>query len=72
LTGCGQKVPVKVVKPPVELLSCSDEPVPPSLPDDADARDALMLDYVLSLRAAWGDCSSKVAGVRAWSEALPD
>jgi len=34
-------------------------------------RDALTLDYILAFRSAWGDCRSKVDGVRAWAEALP-
>jgi hypothetical protein len=35
-----------------------------------DQRDLMMLDYVLSLRSAWGDCSSKVAGIKAWADEL--
>lgn len=72
LTGCGQ-ARVETVKPPAALLTCADEPVAPELPgrDEQARRDALTLDYVLALRSAWGDCSAKVAGVRAWAEALP-
>lgn len=71
LTGCGQERPA-IAKPPADLLTCADEPVAPSLPgrDEQARRDALTLDYVLALRSAWGDCSSKVAGVRAWADAL--
>lgn len=67
LTACGNERPV-VAKPPVALLTCAGEPVAPDLPgrDHQSARDMMMLDYVLALRSAWGDCSSKVAGVRAW------
>jgi len=33
-------------------------------------RDTATLDYILALRSAWGDCSAKVAGVKAWSDKL--
>lgn len=65
-------------KPPVENLSCAAEPRAPSLPprDGTEvtekARDTLTLAYLLAMRAAYGDCASKVAGVKAWAEALPD
>jgi len=61
-----------VAKPPAALLRCADEPVAPDLPGRGlqDQRDMLMLDYVLALRSAWGDCSSKVAGVRAWVDQI--
>lgn len=74
LTGCERKVLAVATKPPIELLTCDGEPLPPSLPgrDQQDARDALMLDYALALRSAWGSCASQLAGVRAWAEALPD
>lgn len=73
LTGCGQERPA-IAKPPVALLTCADEPAPPSLPgrDEQARRDALMLDYVLAFRTAWGDCHAKVAGVKAWADALGD
>lgn len=71
LTACGQTRPV-IAKPPVALLSCQDEPTAPDLPgrDQQDARDRLTLEYLLSLRSAWGDCSSKVAGVKAWADGI--
>lgn len=71
LTGCGQ-TRVETVKPPLTLLTCADEPVAPALPDrdQQTARDRMTLEYILALRAAWGDCAAKVSGVRAWSEAL--
>lgn len=74
LTGCERKVLAVATKPPANLLSCAGEPVPPSLPgrDQQDARDALMLDYALALRSAWGDCASKISGVRRWADALPE
>ena len=34
-------------------------------------RDGATLSYVLAMRAAYGDCASKVAGVKAWADALP-
>lgn len=73
LTGCGQERPA-IAKPPAHLLTCKDEPVAPELPgmDEQAKRDALTLDYILSLRSAWGDCSAKVAGVRAWADSLND
>lgn len=30
----------------------------------------MTLNYVLVLRAAWGDCKAKLAGVAAWSNEL--
>lgn len=71
LTGCGPKS-VRVAPPPPELTTCADEPAAPDLPgqDRQPERDRLTLDYILSLRSAWGDCRAKVDGVRAWGAAL--
>jgi len=71
LASCGQERPA-IAKPPLALLSCADEPVAPDLPPRTfqDQRDLMMLDYVLSWRTAWGDCSAKLVGVKAWSEAV--
>lgn len=71
LTACGNERPV-VSKPPVALLTCADEPVAPDLPgrDQQSARDELTLEYVLSLRSAWGDCFAKIAGVKAWANEM--
>lgn len=57
---------------PIELTTCADEPAAPDLPvvvspADQVARDLLMLDYVLALRSAWGDCHAKVDGAKAWN-----
>lgn len=92
LMSCGDKLPVKATKPPVDLLSCADEPLSPVLtPYEWDRvlqsptvqaavdmmraitgkRDGATLSYVLAMRAAYGDCASKVAGVRSWAEQLP-
>lgn len=73
LTACGQARPV-IAKPPVALLSCQDEPTAPDLParDQQDARDRLTLEYLLNLRGAWGDCSSKVTGIAAWADGMDD
>lgn len=35
-------------------------------------RDEMTLAYVLAMRAAWGDCLAKVAGVKEWADRLPD
>lgn len=61
-----------MVKPPVVLTECADEPLAPDLParDQQAERDRLTLDYILGLRSAWGDCKSKVAGIKAWSAGL--
>ncbi len=68
LTACGQDR-VRLVKPPIDLMTCADEPTAPNIPgrDAQDERDRLVFDYVLALRGAWGDCRSKVDGVRAWA-----
>lgn len=71
-TACEKKVHVKATKPPVTLLTCSAEPVAPELPAPGIERDRVVLAYLLAMRAVYGDCASKVAGVKRWSEALPD
>ena len=73
LSACGAPN-VRIAQPPLDLLQCADEPTAPSLPerDGTDAtqlaRDVATLSYILGLRSAWGDCSSRLAGIRAWSE----
>jgi hypothetical protein len=71
LTACEPKR-IEIVKPPVHLTECADEPVAPALPgrEQQAERDRLTLEYILGLRSAWGDCRSKVDGLRAWSEGL--
>lgn len=72
LGACEKKVLAVAVKPPASLLTCSAEPVAPEIGVPGIERDRIVLAYLLALRAAYGDCESKVAGVRAWSDALPD
>jgi hypothetical protein len=69
LGACGPR-PVRIALPPADLTTCADEPVAPDLPgrDAQDERDRLTLDYVLGLRAAWGDCRAKVDGIKAWRD----
>jgi len=75
LTACGNERP-RIVKPPSDLQTCAAEPRAPVLPerDGSDAmqleRDRMVLDYILSLRSAYGDCLAKVVGIKAWSEGL--
>lgn len=59
-----------VALPPLDLMTCADEPEAPNLPgrDMQAQRDAMVFDYILAMRSAWGDCASKVAGVRAWAD----
>jgi hypothetical protein len=64
LGSCGPNQRIEIVKPPVSLTACADEPEAP----DLSAVDA----YVLALRSAWGDCSATVAGVKAWAKGLED
>lgn len=63
---------IQIVKPPVALTECADEPAAPDLPgrEQQAERDRLTLDYILAFRSAWGDCRSKVDGIKAWSDAL--
>lgn len=72
LMVCAACAPARVerIKPPADLLTCADEPEAPDLPgrDQQAARDAMTLNYLLSLRGAWGDCRAKVDGLRAWSK----
>lgn len=75
LTACNTPRP-RIVKPPVELQTCAAEPAAPNLPerDGTDEtqirRDTMVLEYVLNLRSAYGDCLAKVAGIKAWSDGL--
>lgn len=66
-TACARIEPVTVL-PPVELTECADEPQAPELPgrDMQDERDTLVLEYILGLRSAWGDCKAKVDGLATW------
>ena len=71
-TACEKKVLAVAVKPPASLLTCQAEPGPPELPAPGIERDRIVLSYLLAMRAAYGDCASKLSGVRAWAAALPD
>lgn len=77
--ACGTEHPTLVL-PPAELAVCADEPVAPDLPPVdwssvetarpvQRARDTALLDYVLALRSAWGDCRADVDGLAAWRDA---
>ena len=71
LGACGPKTLAVAVKPPAELLTCSAEPAAPEIGAPGIERDRIVLAYLLAMRAAYGDCSAKVAGVKAWADALP-
>ena len=68
LTGCAPQR-LALAAPPAHLLTCADEPLAPDLPgrDQQLLRDALMIEYTLGLRSAWGSCHAAVAGIRAWA-----
>ena len=68
LTACQPHI--RVATPPPELLTCAPLPAAPSLPgmDQQDARDAMVLDYILAVRSAYADCAGKLAGVKAWAD----
>ncbi|WP_422394885.1 Rz1-like lysis system protein LysC [Novosphingobium olei] len=72
LMACAACGPTRIerIKPPADLLACADEPTAPDLPgrDQQAVRDAMTLNYLLSLRSAWGDCHSKIAGLAAWAK----
>jgi hypothetical protein len=72
LSACGQPDRIAIVRPPAHLTTCAPEPQAPLLPgrEQQTERDALTLDYLLSLREAWGSCAAAVAGISAWSEGL--
>lgn len=72
LGACEKKVLAVAVRPPASLLTCQAEPGAPELPEPGIERDRIVLAYLLAMRAAYGDCASKVAGVRSWADALPD
>lgn len=67
LAACNQERPVLVL-PPAELATCAAEPGAPSLPplDQRAERDRLVLEYLLALRAAGGDCRSRVNALATW------
>lgn len=67
LAACGQPEPVKIL-PPATLATCADQPVTPSLPgkDQQAERDRQTLEYLLALRAAYGDCRARVDGLAQW------
>ena len=70
-TACGKKVLAVAVKPPPELLTCADEPETPDIGVPGIERDRIVLAYLLAMRGAFGDCASKVAGIKSWADALP-
>lgn len=81
LSACANQPRVQIVQPPANLTSCADEPLAPDLPEvDWSSlshayplqmiRDRAVVDYILAMRAAWGDCHSKVEGVAAWRDGL--
>ena len=72
LTACGPKeVPVFTL-PPAELAVCADEPNAPDLPplsaENQRIRDEMVLEYILDLRSAYGDCAAKVMGLKVWRD----
>ena len=72
LGACEKKVLAVALKPPASLLTCSAEPVAPEIGVPGVERDRLVLAYLLAMRAAYGDCASKVAGISRWADSLPD
>ena len=66
LSACGNSK-VRVVKPPIEKLTCAGEPlVPPG-----EITDAMVADYMIAQRAAWFDCHTKVEWLRDFFAKLP-
>lgn len=63
LTACGQRVVVEKIKPPIEWLTCKDEPEPP-----LEATPANMVVYMMDLRAALFDCHDKLNRVKDFYE----
>lgn len=61
---------IRIATPPPELLTCTPLPGAPSLPgkDMQDARDVMVLDYILAVRSAYADCAGKLAGVARWAD----
>ena len=72
LAGC--QTTATIITPPDDLRTCASEPDAPSLPErdgtNEVARDTLVLNYILALRSAYGDCASKVAGLDAWIDGV--
>jgi hypothetical protein len=75
LSGCTQERPA-IVRPPVELTECADEPQTPDIPAKdgteatRDVRDGLVWRYVLALHGAFIDCKADVVGIKAWDQGL--
>lgn len=79
--SCADSVHLEL--PPVSLTTCEDAPLAPDLPpidwssvdmarSIVEARDAAMLAFGLDIHSAWGDCKSKVEGLRVWRETAGD
>ena len=75
LSACVPGRPV-VTLPPVALTQCEAEPSAPTIPsrdgteETLNIRDQMTLAYILAMRSAWGDCYSKVQGMKAWAQSL--
>jgi hypothetical protein len=75
LSGCTQERPA-IVRPPVELTECADEPQTPDIPAKdgteatRDVRDAMVWTYILALRAFGVDCKAVVIGIKAYDQGL--
>ena len=80
LAACDKPAPV-LIAPPADLATCADEPAAPDLATRPSVemladfatyqavqaeRDLATLDYILSLRSAFGDCRAKVDGLARW------
>jgi hypothetical protein len=76
LTACGpEPIVVNAPPPPAAWLVCADEPERPSLPGltplgttydkaQVDARDRIVAEYLLALRASGFSCRNQLAKVR--------
>lgn len=79
--SCGDNP--RLVLPPVELTVCAGEPAAPNLPEVdwssvetarpiQQQRDLMMMAFALDMRSAWGSCSAKVEGYKAWRDTAGD
>jgi len=65
LTACGQPIRVGPLPVPERFLTCQPAPPVPDRPAPED-REGVIARYIVALRAAHGDCESKLGQVRVY------
>ena len=64
------QIKVEKVKPPIELLTCLDEPVsPPPEYLTVGRWDRAVAVYILMWAQAHADCKARIEALKAWNDA---